>query len=907
MISLIYNIIIYPIELLVEFIFVFFMESFGNVGIAIAGISIVVSLLALPLYNIADSLQRKERDERIRLKPGVDRIKAVFKGDEQYMILSTYYRQNHYHPAYALRSSISLMIQVPFFIAAYHFLSNLEQLQGTGLFFITDLGKPDKLLSLDGIGINVLPILMTMINLIAGVIYTKGFPFRDKAQLYTMAVLFLVLLYNSPSGLVLYWTLNNIFSLLKNCFYKLKKPLRILYFCAIALSISLTIAIIVTHPWAPPIKLAMVIAICGFICFLPLVILLIHKLYMRFLAMFADQDKQRNYLFVVSCLLLWLLCGLVVPTNLISSSTIEFSFTGIVDNPLSYVVGSLSMFFGIWCFWPFVIYLLSPKKMKAFLSFFFCVLSLSAILNLFVFSGDYGTISYVLLFENPSLLKTSRFFSIVSLFSSFSIVLCSLLMIHKTKANVLTALITIIFTASLVTGVYSCRTINREFLEHKENMLALQENGVLQDELKPVFHLSRHGKNVVILFLDRAINSFFPLAVDQFPELKEQFRGFVYYPNTVSFGLNTATGAPAMLGGYEYTPEQMNLRDSEKMVDKHNEALLVLPRIFNDSGYAVTVSDPPYSNYKLTADYTPYEPYLNIQVKNLLGKYSVRYKQDHSDVLDWDESRISSIIKTRLTVFSLLKTTLPLLRETLYDSGKYLLVDENPQNSNKFVDSYSLLYYLNDLTDYEATTNTYTFIANEAPHEPVLLQGPEYEPRKNVTSSKTELSGVPNVSDFDIATYQVNAATLKRIGLWLEKLQSDGMYDNTRIIIVSDHGYSVSNPRFSDFEKNKRWYAMYNPLLLVKDFGSENELSIDKSFMTNADAPLFALEKLDVSTINPFTGQNMYLNVDKSVVDTYDGGGANLKGNTYTFDFSKSYSVHDDISVESNWSPIKAK
>ncbi len=48
------------------------------------------------------------------------------------------------------------------------------------------------------------------------------------------------------------------------------------------------------------------------------------------------------------------------------------------------------------------------------------------------------------------------------------------------------------------------------------------------------------------------------------------------------------------------------------------------------------------------------------------------------------------------------------------------------------------------------------------------------------------------LSKFDIQTYQVNAASMKRIGLWLEKLQRDGVYDNTRIVIVADHGHPLS-------------------------------------------------------------------------------------------------------------------
>jgi membrane protein insertase Oxa1/YidC/SpoIIIJ len=70
---------------------------------------------------------------------------------------------------------------------------------------------------------------MTAINIIAGAVYTRGFPLKDKIQLYGMALIFLVLLYNSPAGLVLYWTMNNIFSLLKNIYFKIKSPKKILF------------------------------------------------------------------------------------------------------------------------------------------------------------------------------------------------------------------------------------------------------------------------------------------------------------------------------------------------------------------------------------------------------------------------------------------------------------------------------------------------------------------------------------------------------------------------------------------------------------------------------------------------------------------------------------------------------
>lgn len=57
------------------------------------------------------------------------------------MILQTYYRQNHYKPTYVLRGAISLLLEIPFFIAAYRFLSNLQLLQGASFGPIHDLAR----------------------------------------------------------------------------------------------------------------------------------------------------------------------------------------------------------------------------------------------------------------------------------------------------------------------------------------------------------------------------------------------------------------------------------------------------------------------------------------------------------------------------------------------------------------------------------------------------------------------------------------------------------------------------------------------------------------------------------------------------------------------------------------------
>lgn len=177
-----------------------------------------MNILVLPLYKRADAMQEEARDIDKKLQKGVSHIKKSFSGDEKMMILQTYYRQNNYKPTDVLKGSVSLLLEIPFFMAAYQFLFNVDALNGASLDPIKDLGAPDGLLVIGGLSINLLPILMTVINIISSTIYLKGFPVKTKIQLYAVAFFFLVFLYTSPSGLVFYWTLNNIFSLVKNIF-----------------------------------------------------------------------------------------------------------------------------------------------------------------------------------------------------------------------------------------------------------------------------------------------------------------------------------------------------------------------------------------------------------------------------------------------------------------------------------------------------------------------------------------------------------------------------------------------------------------------------------------------------------------------------------------------------------------
>lgn len=226
---MLYNIIIKPIEIIVDWCFIFITNQFSSFGIigALIGVSLVINILALPLYNIADNLQDKERKIAKQLEPRIKRIKKAFKGDEQFMMLSTYYSQNNYHPLYVLRSSLSILIEIPFFIAAYHYLSNCESLRGASFWIFKDLGAPDCLFNITlgsfNFPIHILPIIMTLINFVSGAIYTKDATFKEKFQLYAIAIFFFSLTLQLSKRISHLLDFKQYFFSRKKCCYENKK------------------------------------------------------------------------------------------------------------------------------------------------------------------------------------------------------------------------------------------------------------------------------------------------------------------------------------------------------------------------------------------------------------------------------------------------------------------------------------------------------------------------------------------------------------------------------------------------------------------------------------------------------------------------------------------------------------
>lgn len=214
-----------------------------------------------------------------------------------------------------------------------------------------------------------------------------------------MALLFLVLLYNSPAGLVLYWTLNNVFSLLKNIYYKIKSPRKLhalLWISAFFLLLTVGYVQYYEIGWSNPrlVLSALLIAAALMLTLYPLAAKRIKIDLSAYLS-----EKESFALFLTASLLLTFVLGLLLPTNMISSPQ-EFSYVDRYASPLFFVGNTLTQAIGFCLFWPLSLYFLFSGTVKRIFAVTSSFAALSALVNAFIFPGKYGFISTALVFTH---------------------------------------------------------------------------------------------------------------------------------------------------------------------------------------------------------------------------------------------------------------------------------------------------------------------------------------------------------------------------------------------------------------------------------------------------------------------------------------------------------------------------
>jgi YidC/Oxa1 family membrane protein insertase len=182
-----------------------------NYGIAIIIITLVIKLIFWPVQAMSTRSMKKMQ----ALQPQLAKLKEKYPDDpqKQNQEMMKLYKEHKVNP---MGGCLPLLVQIPVFFALYMMLRSAIELRGASFLWIRDLGAPDTIFDIGGFPVNPLPLAMTATTLWQQKLtpQTSVDPTQQKMMML-MPVMFLFFFYNMSSGLVLYWTVQNLLSILQ--------------------------------------------------------------------------------------------------------------------------------------------------------------------------------------------------------------------------------------------------------------------------------------------------------------------------------------------------------------------------------------------------------------------------------------------------------------------------------------------------------------------------------------------------------------------------------------------------------------------------------------------------------------------------------------------------------------------
>jgi YidC/Oxa1 family membrane protein insertase len=196
-------------------------------GWSIIMLALIVRILLYPFARKALISQQQFLDAQKRMLPELTEIKKNWKGGEQSERILQLYKKHHVSPFAGLKPLLAVLAQVPILIALFQVLGSAYELRDASFLWIPSLAEPDRLFAfgfdipLLGGYFNILPFLMSVVTLLS--FKLSPAPSAEKSSrifqnlfLAAMTVMFFLLFYSFPAGMVLYWTIANVFHLLQH-------------------------------------------------------------------------------------------------------------------------------------------------------------------------------------------------------------------------------------------------------------------------------------------------------------------------------------------------------------------------------------------------------------------------------------------------------------------------------------------------------------------------------------------------------------------------------------------------------------------------------------------------------------------------------------------------------------------
>ena len=825
MLILLYNLFILPIETLMRWVLESLFFVIGDYGLAIILLSVVINILIFPLTALSEKYRKDDKDIKDKMENDIANIKKSYTGRERYFYIKTIYKQFGYSNFSSIKASFGLLLQIPFFFAAFLFLGNYSEFNQISFGFIQDLSQPDKLL----FGQNLLPILMTIINLASTYFYAKNMTNSDKYQLWGLSAIFLVFLYFESSALLLYWTINNIFSLFKGWAYQKFDTIKLQQNSANLLLIPIQ-----------TIKES------------------------QFL------NRITKSIFVQGVVLFF---GTIFVYKAIP---IAGSDTGMYSADYSIIVIYLLAFFVLSVVVAVIIYYLLPKKWRNVATILATFGAFSGLFFAFIMPSEIGRLNAMVMpnFHHMAGVVVDTFVQFLLLIIIWFFVFRK---IRKIVWIVLLSTNILLMLQTFSMGI-NPKEISRMSIKDPTAMSLAQANK---------FYAFSKESNTIVIIMDMFQGNIFADIIEKHPEIKQQLSGFVYYPNTLSHGSTTMLSMSAITGGAEFQTQLIPKRNDYKKLKAESLGLAYVPK------------NLPYLKNMAMAEkyqhsYSIFNPaFVKCEIFNIYDEAICTRKVILSNDLLLQTKEILSTIRgvygpdfetakffSQLSFLLSLPHTVKLRVSSLLD----LNLDFD------FVHrEYSQLNNMADFSNLNSDKKTFKFIHNLLTHKPWMIDN-------NCQIVDKDFKGYKGI-------FNSGYCSIKSLNIFFEKLKSLGVYDKTKIIIISDHGAlfgrDIKAKKFNILEENA------SALMLVKDFNQSGDLKISMQFMSNMDTYGIALSGVS---------EDVEVNLDKikspeenrSLIYIKEPEIEREKFREF-YNIKRAYLVKDNIFNEKNWQELSGK
>jgi YidC/Oxa1 family membrane protein insertase len=212
-----------PLEKILKWLLLLLNRIVGNYGIAIILLTLLVKILFFPLT-------KKGSEATLRMQaiaPKIKELQEKYKDNPQKMNaeMAGLYKKEGYNP---LSGCLPMLLQIPIFFAMYNLFNNHFDLRGAPFIpvWIPDLSLPEAVYTFSNFRIPILGWnairLLPFIYVSSQLLYGKVTQTPDqkgnaqmKIMLYIMPIMFFFILYDVPSGLLIYWIFSNVFTMVQ--------------------------------------------------------------------------------------------------------------------------------------------------------------------------------------------------------------------------------------------------------------------------------------------------------------------------------------------------------------------------------------------------------------------------------------------------------------------------------------------------------------------------------------------------------------------------------------------------------------------------------------------------------------------------------------------------------------------